>query len=96
MSDELEIKSKLISLYQSQKPQVFAQLHGDFDNVGGKITTATTRVYALRAGAIAQILFPERITQEQAIEYLQAAIRHLEVFGVPTGPVVLPDGSAID
>jgi hypothetical protein len=96
MMDENQIKSKLNSLYSSSKPQVFAQLHCDYDEVGHKITTATTRVYDLRAGAIVQILFADGLPKEVAIENLQAAIRHIETMDMPAGPILLPDGTSTD
>ena len=92
MVDKNQIKSKLVELYSSSDPQVFAQLHGDFDRASAKINTAS-RVYDLRAGAIMQILFVDGLPNEQAIEYLRAAITHLEVMDMPKGPILLPDGS---
>ena len=94
--DENQIKSKLISLYSSPKPQVSAQLNCDYDEVGHKITTATTRVYDLRAGAIVQILFADGLPKEIAIENLQAAIRHIETMDMPAGPILLLDGTSTE
>ena len=86
-------KAKLISLYSSSEPFVFAQIHCDYDEVGQKVLTESSRVYDLRTGALVQILFPDGMPKKVAIEYLQAAIRHLEIFGVPQGPILYPDGT---
>ncbi len=93
-----KIKSKLLSLYSSSSPQVFTQLHGAYDEDRHKIDTETSRVYDIRAGAPLQILFADGMTKELAIEFLQDAVRHIEVLGLPPkeAPVFYPDGTNVD
>jgi hypothetical protein len=93
-----KIKSKLLSLYSSSSPQVFTQLHGAYDEDRHKIDTETSRVYDLRAGAPLQILLVDGMTKELAIEFLEDAIRHIEVMGIPPkeAPVLSPDGTDVE
>jgi hypothetical protein len=88
-----KIKAKLISLYNSSEPYVFAQIHANYDDTSHKVWTSSSRVYDLRKGAQVQILFPDGMPDNVAIEYLQDAIRHIEMFGLPKGPLTFPDGS---
>lgn len=91
-----DIKKFLLDLYGSSIPHVFTQLHIDPDNRDDTIRTVVSRVYDLRLGATVQILIADGVTKDDAIEYLQSAIQHIEGGGLPdTTPLYLPDGRVI-
>lgn len=88
-----EIQRLLISLYGSTKPQPFTQIHVAYNSDKHTINTTMKRVYDLRAGAPVQILFANGISKDRAIEYLQCAIREIEISGIMEGlPDSVPNG----
>ena len=95
--DSAAVKRRLITLYESSRPQLFTQLLGDYDPERRKLNTKSTRIYDLRAAARVQILFADGFKAEAAIMFLQEAIRHIETFGLPSSdaPAFYPDGREV-
>jgi hypothetical protein len=95
--DSVNIKKRLMSLYESSSPQLFTQLLVDYDVAAQKLDTEATRIHDLRAAARVQILFADGFKPAAAIQFLQEAIRHIDAYGLPSsGAVALyPDGGEV-